>query len=96
MELLEKLHVKKVHHQEETSITNEYLSSLLTNLRSSYLYEIDGLIVTHDAIHPRQDSNPEHAFAFKMFLSDQMAEAHVVDVLWSASKDGYLKPRIRI
>ena len=25
--------------------------------------------------------NPKHAFAFKMVLSDQMAEAHVVDVL---------------
>ena len=31
-----------------------------------------------------------------MVLSDQIAEAHVVDVLWSASKDGYLKPKIRI
>jgi DNA ligase (NAD+) len=31
-----------------------------------------------------------------MVLTEQIAEAKVVDVLWSASKDGYLKPRVRI
>jgi len=31
-----------------------------------------------------------------MVMSDQMAEAKVVDVLWEASKSGYLKPRVRI
>jgi NAD-dependent DNA ligase len=31
-----------------------------------------------------------------MVLSDQIAEAKVVDVIWSASKDGYLKPRVQI
>ena len=31
-----------------------------------------------------------------MAISDQMAEAKVVDVLWEVSQDGYLKPRIRI
>ena len=40
--------------------------------------------------------NPKHAFAFKMVLSDQVVEAKVVDVIWTPSKDGYLKPRVRI
>ena len=31
-----------------------------------------------------------------MVLFDQVIEAKVVDVIWSASKDGYLKPRVRI
>ena len=31
-----------------------------------------------------------------MVLSDQVAEAKVLNVLWSPSKDGYLKPRIQI
>jgi NAD-dependent DNA ligase len=31
-----------------------------------------------------------------MVLSDQIAEAKVVDVIWSPSKDGYLKPRVQI
>jgi NAD-dependent DNA ligase len=60
------------------------------------LYEIDGVIVTNDALYPRITGNPDHAFAFKMVLSDQMAEVKVVDVIWNASKDGYLKPRIQL
>ena len=31
-----------------------------------------------------------------MILEDQIAEAKVINVLWSASKDGYLKPKIQI
>ena len=49
-----------------------------------------------DHIFPRTDKNPEHAFAFKMVISDQVAEAKVVDVEWNISKTGYLKPRVEI
>ena len=78
------------------TLTNELLSSLLLDWRKSYEFEVDGVIVTDDHIHGRISGNPEHAFAFKMVISDQMAEAKVVDVLWEASKNGYLKPRVRI
>ena len=54
------------------------------------------MVVTDDKIYPRLDKNPDQSFAFKMVLQDQIAEAKVVDILWSASKDGYLKPRIKI
>ena len=77
-------------------ISNEYLSSLLIEWRKDYEYEIDGVIVCSDHIYPRGEGNPEHAFAFKMVLSDQVAEAKVIDVIWTPSKDGYLKPRVRI
>ena len=77
-------------------ISNDTLSSILVEWRGNYEYEIDGIIVSDDNIYPRQSGNPDHAFAFKMVLSEQMAEAKVVDVIWSASKDGYLKPRVRI
>ena len=80
----------------KSSLTNEFLSALLVEWRESYQYDIDGIIVSHDKIYPRLSKNPEHSFAFKMVLSDQMAEAKVVNVLWSASKDGFLKPRIQI
>lgn len=33
-------------------------------------------------MHARKDGNPEYAFAFKMVISDQMAEAKVVDVIF--------------
>jgi NAD-dependent DNA ligase len=77
-------------------LTNELLSSLLVDWRTNYVYEIDGVIVTDDKIYKRKSGNPEHAFAFKMVLSDQIAEAKVVDVIWNPSKDGYLKPRVQI
>jgi NAD-dependent DNA ligase len=64
--------------------------------RTNYEYEIDGVIVTDDNIYLRKEGNPDHAFAFKMVISDQVAEAKVVDVIWTPSKSGYLKPRVRI
>ena len=87
---------KVVEHKVETALSNELLSDYLVDMRKNHPYEIDGIIVTDDAIHPRVSGNPDHAFAFKMMLSDQKAEAKVVDVEWSPSKDGFLKPRVRI
>jgi len=94
--LLKTLDVEVVMHKVEKTLTNEILSDLLIDWRKNYVYEIDGVIVTDDIIVPRKSGNPDHAFAFKMILSDQIAEAKVVDVIWSPSKDGYLKPRVQI
>ena len=93
---LDKLGFEVVDYKVEKNITNELLSSYLVDERTNYKYEIDGIIVSVDKIYPRISGNPEHAFAFKMVLSDQKAEAKVVDVLWEPSKDGYLKPRVQI
>ena len=90
------LNINTVKFEPAKILTNELLSTKLVSWRENYKYEIDGIIVTHDKIYPRQSKNPEHAFAFKMVLSDQVAEAKVVDIIWSPSKDGYLKPKIRI
>lgn len=87
---------KTVLFQVEQTVDKEVLSEYLMKWRDTYEYEIDGIIVTHDAIFHRRSKNPEHAFAFKMVLSDQIVEAIVVDVLWSPSKDGYLKPRVKL
>lgn len=96
MALLKTVNIEVVLHKEKKVITNELLSELLIKWRKEYKYEIDGLIVTADKIFPRKSGNPEQSFAFKMVLSDQIAEAKVVDVIWNPSKDGYLKPRVRI
>ena len=77
-------------------ISNEILSDLLLKWRESYAYEIDGIIVVNDAIYPRPAKNPDYAFAFKMVISAQVAEVKVVDIIWTPSKDGYLKPRVQI
>ena len=77
-------------------LSNERLSELLIKWRAEYAYEIDGIICIDDKSYPRTTGNPAHAFAFKMVLSDQVAEALVTDVIWTPSKDGYLKPRVQI
>jgi NAD-dependent DNA ligase len=103
MEFLSTIDVEGVLWKTETTLTegsvaltNELLSQTLVEWRKNYIYEIDGVIVTNDAKYDRKSGNPDHAFAFKMVLSDQVAEAKVVDVIWSPSKDGYLKPRVQI
>ena len=90
------LKTKCVFNRVENAISNELLSQLLIDNRRTCEYEIDGIIVTNDLMYQRKTGNPEHAFAFKMVLSEQLAEATVVDVIWTPSKDGYLKPRVQI
>ena len=88
--------VKNEIIKDPKELTNEILSTRLKDWRETYEYEIDGVICSDDNVYPRTSKNPEHAFAFKMVLSDQEAEAKVVDIIWTASKHGYLKPRIQI
>jgi NAD-dependent DNA ligase len=96
MSFLRIQNVETVLNKTTTILTNELLSETLIEWRQNYAYEIDGVIVTDDKNYSRKSGNPEHSFAFKMVLSDQIAEAKVVDVIWTPSKDGYLKPRVQI
>ena len=92
---LENQNVLTVVNSVHNTVSNEILSEYLQVLRVEYEYETDGLIVCDNKIYPRISENPKHAFAFKMVLSDQMAEAKVLDILWTPSKDGILKPRVQ-
>jgi len=96
LERLKKMDIDVVLFKKDVDVTNEILSNYLIEWRNKYDYEIDGVIVTDDKIYPRKSGNPEHSFAFKMVLSEQIAESRVIDVIWTPSKDGYLKPRVRI
>ena len=96
MSFLRVQNVETVLNKTTTTVSNELLSETLIDWRKNYAYEIDGVIVTDDKNYSRKSGNPEHSFAFKMVLSDQIAEAKVVDVIWTPSKDGYLKPRVQI
>jgi NAD-dependent DNA ligase len=97
MEYLKAINKHNVLYKVETTLTNELLSDTLIEWRNNSIYEIDGIIVSNDKTYERKkEGNPEHSFAFKMVLSEQIAEAKVVDVIWSPSKDGYLKPRVQI
>lgn len=96
MEFLKTLNVEQVLYAIKKTINNQLLSDILLDWREKYKYEIDGVIVTNNQIYKREMGNPDYAFAFKMVLTEQVAEAKVVDVIWTASKDGYLKPRVQI
>lgn len=90
--------IKQVYNMELEIITNEILTTILLEIRELYDYETDGIIITNDEAYDRYEElkNPDHAFAFKMALTEQSTEATVTDVLWTPSKDGYMKPRVQI
>jgi DNA ligase (NAD+) len=96
IETMDGMCVKFIPNISSVELTNEYLSEKLVDWRTNYEYTIDGVICIDDNVYERQSKNPDHAFAFKMVLSDQSAEAKVLNVLWTASKDGFLKPRVQI
>lgn len=84
-----------------TSLTDELLSSVLQKRRTESPYPIDGIVVGENRIPAKQEAgdaveNPKDMRAFKMPLEDQKATTSVVDVLWSASHQGYWIPRIQI
>lgn len=80
----------------DKEVSIEHLSEVLAAHKKSSPYEIDGIIVSHDAVYPRSTGrNPEFAFAFKMSFAEQQATTEVLEIVWEASKDGYLKPTVR-
>ena len=107
MAYLTGLDIEVVRFIEEATINNELLSEILLAWRSDYKYEIDGVICAatptkgaalskgrYCKTHAKE--NPENAFAFKMVISDQIAETKVLSVIWTASKHGLLKPRVQV
>ena len=96
MNYLSQLNIDYVLNKNVSNLSNVFLSDTLIEWREKYTYEMDGIIITDDKIYKRLSGNPDHSFAFKMVLSEQIAESKVVDVLWTPSKDGYLKPRVQI
>lgn len=97
MEMLKKWDLDVVEYKIRKEISNEFLSDYLTERRERGDYEVDGIVVIDGGdVYDLEDKNPEYGFAFKTVLTDQVAEATVLEVEWSVSKDGYLKPRVKI
>jgi DNA ligase (NAD+) len=95
LEQLKELGFNTVHtstHASDT-LTMDYLSKILLERRKDSPFDIDGIVVCEDALHPYiSGENPRYAFAFKSLLTHTEAEVIVSSVEWNASKDGYLKP----
>lgn len=97
MKQLEKWKFPGVDYLIKKSVTNDMLSKYLQKRRDGGVYEVDGIVVIDSSKSYKQTKkNPKHGFAFKTILTDQIAEATVLDVEWNVSKDGYIIPRIRI
>ena len=95
-DLLAGLGLKVVHHQVLGAVTETDLANLYTERRASSTYDIDGIIVENEGPHELVDErNPPYAFAFKMNLDEEGVQTTVIDVVWEASKDSRLIPRVQ-
>lgn len=79
------------------------LTEILNEFRATTSYEIDGVVIEvndidlRNKIVPTKDTlNPEYARKFKIADANNYAETEVIEVQWSVSKDGYLKPRLKV
>jgi DNA ligase (NAD+) len=77
-------------------LSMENLSTILMKRRSDSDYDVDGIVIYHDAVYDIiKGKNPDYAFAFKSILTHEEAEVTIKEVEWNASKDGYLKPILK-
>ena len=81
-------------------VTEGLLADVLQARRRDGTYDTDGIVVGWNTA-PQSEStelrarNPKDCVAFKMPLADQSAETTVREVIWAASAQGYLIPRLR-
>lgn len=97
LDYISNLHIPVVRHMkiEEGKLKLDVLSNCLQEWRQTSSYEIDGIVVYHNALHKIvAGKNPKYAFAFKSILTQEKAEVIVNDVVWNISKHGYLKPTV--
>jgi len=88
---------KVVEFSKHSIINSTILSNMLLTSRKNSIYEIDGIIISDNNIHPHvEGKNPTHAKAFKMVLDDQRAESTILTINWKPSMYGVLKPVVQI
>jgi NAD-dependent DNA ligase len=83
--------------QRITGPTEDQLRALFLERRAKSVYETDGIVLGLDVVVKRTAAlkNPKDCMAFKMPISEQSAVTTVREVLWAASAQGYLIPRLR-
>lgn len=93
MEDLERRGFNVAWHKPLKSFDNDALSSVLVERRKESPYEIDGIVIRHNVMHPRETSgNPGYAFAYKSILTHDSAEVTVKRIIWQVSKNALMKP----
>lgn len=94
LEFIQSIGIDSVYYTQltEKQMKSETLSDILLNRRDASPYEIDGIVITHNSVHPKTSQNPEYAFAFKSVLTMETAEVTVTRVEWNMSKDAIYVP----
>ena len=94
--LLKSYGFKVVDHDININIDVDNLSKILADKKDKSNYNIDGLIISNIVlpINRKNNSNPDHAFAFKDNSLNNIATVRVNKVKWAISKDGYIKPTL--
>ena len=88
---------KVVYNRVSDIISEDFLRELLIKRKSESDYVIDGLIITDNNMHGYViGENPPYSFAYKFNDISNGKVTKVVDIEWSISKDGYLKPIVII
>lgn len=76
-------------------VSLDIFSNYLQESRDHGFYEVDGIVVSENKVHPRDESgNPDYSFAFKSLVFQEQVEVMVTYVEWNISKDGVLKPLV--
>lgn len=97
MELLKSWGFDVVDYQILNNLDEDNLQELLLERKKKSKFEMDGLVCVDDSnIYTETGGYPDHAFAFKILLSGQIAVATVEHIEWNISMDAYVKPRIKI
>jgi DNA ligase (NAD+) len=97
MRLLREYGFNVVNYKIARELNYQMLSDYLIDRRKNSEFEVDGIVVFDSGkAYPHKSGNPEHGFAFKTVLQDQIAETKIKKVDWYPSMDGYLKPTIEI
>ena len=84
-------------------LTDKMLAAYLEERREETQYEIDGIVIDADStvtrkrMNPTRDTlNPAYSIKYKVADASNVAVVDVIDVVWKASKHGFLKPRVNI
>ena len=88
---------KVVNHILNIDINPTNLTQIFLDRKHESLYDIDGIIISNNILDNRTiDCNPTYAFAFKDTSLLDSANVEVIEVEWNISKDGYIKPKLKL
>lgn len=94
---LDALGFKVVPFKVYQTLTAARLQEILDLRRKISKYAIDGLVVMQDKkVALKDDSNPDHAVAFKSAQASDIVQVKVLKVVWTESRGGLLKPVVNI